>query len=319
MPAAASAVLGAAPRADVIYGIGMYTRSALASIVARSPLVLKMSQDPAYQRALRLGVFSGTLEEFQERQSNPVVGSLKSARQWSVRRAARVIIPSHYLADVAAAGWGLEPGRVSVIPNPAHPVDVSVPREELRERLGLRSPTFVFAGRLVPAKNVGLAISALAAVPSASLVVVGDGPEREGLERLIAELGLGDRVRMVGALPRSETIEWLRAADAAVLPSDWENFPHTAVEALAAGTPVIATAVGGVPEIIETDANGILIAAGDGPALSSAMASVVDDPDLLDSLRTGAQSSAGRYGRDVVFEALEAELLQAVRGGRGSG
>jgi glycosyltransferase involved in cell wall biosynthesis len=314
IPATAFAVLGSAPHADVVYGIGMYTRSTLASVVARAPLVLKLSQDPAYQRAVNLGVFSGTLEEFQEHQWNPVVGALKRTRQWSVRRAARVIIPSHFLANVARAGWGLSEDRISVIPNPAHPVDGSVPREQLRERLGLHSPTLVFAGRLVPAKNVGLAISALADVPSASLVIVGDGPERATLERLIADVGVGDRIRMVGALPRSETIEWLRAADAAVLPSDWENFPHTAVEALAAGTPMIATAVGGVPEIIETDVNGILIAAGDGPALSRAMASVTGDTELLERLRAGARSSADRYGRDVVFEALEAELVRAVRG-----
>src|SRR5436853_1780706 len=119
---------------------------------------------------------------------------------------------------------------------------------------------------------------------------------------------------MVGALPRSETIEWLRAADVAVLPSDWENFPHTAVEALAAGTPMIATAVGGVPEIIETDVNGILVSAGDGPAMAQAMARVVSDTGLLDRLRAGAQDSATRYDREVIFETLEAELLQAVSG-----
>jgi glycosyltransferase involved in cell wall biosynthesis len=310
LPAAALAVVAAAPRADVIYGIGMYTRSAMASSIVRTPLVLKLSQDPAYERALTLGAFSGTLEQFQEPHSSPVVRALKRARQWSVRRASRIIIPSRYLAEIAR-GWGLPEGRVSVVPNPAHPVDLSITREELRERLGLSSPTIVFAGRLVPAKNVPLAISALRDVPAASLVVIGDGPDRDALTGVIAESGLADRVRMMGALPRPETIEWLRAADAAVLPSDWENFPHAAVEALAAGTPVIATSVGGVPEIIETGVNGILISPGDAPALGRAIASVIEDPALLERLREGARNSAGRYDRDVVFEALERELTLA--------
>jgi glycosyltransferase involved in cell wall biosynthesis len=314
VPGTALTVVGAARGTDVVYGIGMYTRSALASSVFRVPLVLKLSQDPAFQRALTLGAFSGTLEEFQQPNPSPVVRALKRARQWSVRRAARIIIPSHYLAEVAT-GWGLPADRVSVVPNPAHPVDISVSREQLRERLGVSSPTLVFAGRLVPAKNVPLAISALRDVPAASLVVIGDGPERGELARMISESGLGDRVRMLGALPRSETIEWMRAADAVILPSDWENFPHVAVEALAAGTTVIATAVGGVPEIIETGSNGILVEAGDRAALSTAIASVVDDHALLERLRAGAQSSAQRYSRDVIFEALENELRLAADAG----
>jgi glycosyltransferase involved in cell wall biosynthesis len=145
--------------------------------------------------------------------------------------------------------------------------------------------------------------------------VIGDGPERGELARMISERGLGDRVRMLGALPRSETIEWMRAADAVILPSDWENFPHVAVEALAAGTPVIATAVGGVPEIIETGSNGILVEAGDRAALSTAIAAVVDDHALLERLRAGAQSSAQRYSRDVIFEALLNELRLAAGAG----
>jgi glycosyltransferase involved in cell wall biosynthesis len=316
VPGAALNVLSAAPRADVIYGIGMYTRSALAASVARSPLVLKLSQDPAYQRALVGGAFTGTLEEFQRDRSSPTVRALKRARRWSVKRASRIIIPSRYLADIAAANWDLEPERVSVIPNPAHPVDLSVERSGLRERLGLHSTTLVFAGRLVAAKNVALAISAVGSVDSVSLVVIGDGPERGALTELIDRSGLGDRVRMLGALPRAQTIEWLRAADAAVLPSDWENFPHTVVEALAAETPVIATAVGGVPEIIETDANGILVPPRDVAAMTRAIARVVADPTVLSRLREGARNSASRYDREAIFEALEAELLRAVAGDR---
>jgi anthranilate/para-aminobenzoate synthase component II len=153
----------------------------------------------------------------------------------SVSRAARIIIPSRYLAEIAAAYWGLKEGRVSVVPNPAHPVDLSLTRDELRDRLGLTSPTLVFAGRLVPAKNVALAISALRSVPTATLVVIGDGPQRGELTNLVGEEGLGDRVRMVGALPRSETIDWLRAADAACLP----------VLGICFGAQALAAALGG--------------------------------------------------------------------------
>ncbi len=307
---AAFAVLAAARRAEVVYAIGMYGRSTLASTVTRVPLVLKLSQDPAYDRARRLGIFSGTLEEFQAANRHPGVRALKRLRLRAVSRASRVIIPSAYLARIVK-GWGLPPERISVIPNPAPPVDQSIPRDIVRERLGVRSPAFVFAGRLVPAKNLRLAISALRGVSNASLVVIGDGPERPELSRAIDECGLGDRVSLKGALPHAETIQWLRAADAVVLPSAWENFPHAAVEALAAGTPVIATAVGGVPEIIETNVNGLLVPSGDAGAFGAAMASVVEDHALLERLRDGARRSAGRYQETASFEAIEKELRLA--------
>jgi glycosyltransferase involved in cell wall biosynthesis len=307
LPAGALTVLEAARRAELIYAIGIYGRSALASRAVRVPLVLKLSSDPAYERARSLGVFSGTLEEFQAPHRAPAVRALKRWRLWTVSRASRVIIPSRYLAGIVER-WGIPAERIDVIPNPAPSLDGLPSRDVLRERLGLGSPTFVFAGRLVRAKNLPMAISALGQVPGASLVLIGDGPERATVERAISESGLGDRVSLKGALPRPQAIEWLRAADAAVLSSDYENFPHAAVEALAAGTPVIATSVGGVPEIVESGVNGILVPAGDAMAFGAAMASLIEDPALSESLHKGAELAAGNYAADSIFETIATEL-----------
>ena len=311
LPAGALAIATEARRAEVIYSIGMYARSALASTLVRVPLVLKLSDDPAYLRARSLGVFSGTLEEFQQPQRKPVVRALKRLRLFALSRASRLIVPSRYLAEIAGR-WGLPAARISVIPNPAPPIDRSISRDALRARLGVRSPTFVFAGRLVPAKNLSLAISALREVRDGSLVVIGDGPSRAELMSAIAASGLGERVAMKGALPRSETVDWLRAADAAILPSDWENFPHSAVEALVAGTPVIATAVGGMPEIVKSGVNGILVPARDVEAFGRAMIAVVEDRSLLERLREGTRPAATRYEVGAAFAAIERELILAL-------
>ena len=310
-PAAGLSVLASARRAEVIYATGMYGRSVVAASVHRVPLVLKIVSDPAYERARRLGFFEGTLEKFQEFNDHRGVRALKRLRDFTVSRAARIVIPSRYLAEIAS-GWGLDPERISVIPNPAPPVDRSVSTDELRERLGVESPTFVFAGRIVEQKNLPLAVAALGQVAGATLIIVGDGPAQDELVKAIASSGAGDRIFLKGALPRSEAIAWMRAADAAVLPSDWENFPHAAVEALTAGTPVIATAVGGVPEIIEPGVNGLLVAPGDASAFGAAMTSVVEDPALLASLRDGAGQTADRYLPAKSFGAIEAQLALAL-------
>jgi glycosyltransferase involved in cell wall biosynthesis len=306
-PAAAVTVLAAARGVDVVYATGLYGRSALAAAVHRVPLVLKLVNDPAYERARRLGVFTGTIEEFQAPQAGRRLALLKAGRRRVVERAELIIIPSRYLAAIAY-GWGVAPERVRVVPNPAPSIDGATSRAELRHRLGFESPTFVFAGRLTPQKNLPLAISALSRVPGASLVVVGEGPSRAQVERVIDDAGLRDRVTLTGALPRSDAIEYMRAADASILPSDWENFPHAAVEALAAETPVIATAVGGVPEIVESGVNGLLVPRRDSEALAAAMTRLSEDDAFLAGLRAGALEAGERYRNDVVYGTIEAEL-----------
>jgi glycosyltransferase involved in cell wall biosynthesis len=314
----AVAATRAARWADVVYAAGMYTRSTLAATTNRVPLVMKLASDPAYERARRFGLFSGTLEAFQEPQASSRIQYLKRLRTAVLSRASRIVIPSEYLAKIAR-GWGIPADAVAVIPNPAPSLRQLVPREELRRRFGLVHTTFVFVGRLVPAKHLELAVSALRGVPEASLVIVGDGPERASVVEAIARAGLGDRVALKGALARAEAIDWLRAADAAVLPSAWENFPHAAVEALATGTPLIATAVGGVPEVIETGVNGILVPPGGEVEFAAAMRSLAADPELRSKLRRGAAASAGRYSVKRAYSGIERMLEDAVANRLGGG
>ena len=147
-----------------------------------------------------------------------------------------------------------------------------------------------------------------------TLVVVGDGPERAALERMAAELGLDGRVEFRGSVPRSEVLRLFRAADASLLPSAWENFPHTVVEALAVGCPVIATAVGGVPEVVRDGENGLLVPPGDPTALAAAITRFFADRDLRERLSAAAPASVAGYSEESVFGEIEAQLERV--GGR---
>jgi glycosyltransferase involved in cell wall biosynthesis len=309
LSAAALAVVSATRGRQVIYSAGLYTRSSLASRLCSVPLVMKLAADPAYERARRAG-FGGSLEDFQRPYRSRRIRYLKRQRGFALSRAVRVIVPSRYLAQFVS-GWGVLPERISVIPNPAPAIDLGEPREELRRRLGVSGPTFVFAGRFVRQKNLPLAVNALRHVDGAALVFVGEGPEAGAVAEAIDRAGLSDRVFVKGPVPRDVSVDWMRAADAALLPSDWENFPHAAVEALAAGTPVIATAVGGVPEIVESGVNGILVPAGDVDAFAAAMASLVRDNGLADRLRTAARQAATRFSAQRIYGSIAGELERA--------
>jgi glycosyltransferase involved in cell wall biosynthesis len=307
---AALLVRGAARRADVVYATSMIRRAALAARLARRPLVVKLVSDEVFERAMRSGGYTGTLDEFQHLGGSARTRALRAARNAALRSARHVFCPSGYLRDVAR-GWGLDSRRVSVLPNPAPELPDLPPREALRDELRLDGAVLVFAGRLGPQKALGDALDALAAVDGVSLVVAGDGPEREALERRTAELGLAARVRFLGSVPRERVLRLFRAADASVLPSAWENFPHTVVEALAVGCPVIATAVGGVPEVVRDGENGLLVPPHDSAALAAAIARFFGDPELRARLSEAAPGSVAAYSEEAVFGEIEAELARA--------
>jgi glycosyltransferase involved in cell wall biosynthesis len=292
-----------ARRADVVYTTGMFGRSSLGSLLARTPFVVKLTADPAYERARRWGLWRGSLEDFQR--STPVTTlPLRLARDADVRRAAHVITPSAYLRELAL-GWGVEPERATVLPNPAPPVPELRARAELRAELALDGPTLAFAGRLTAQKSLDAGIEA-ARRAGAALVVAGDGPDRAALERL-------GHARFVGPLPRQRVLELFRAADASLLSSSWENFPHTVVEALAVGTPVIATRTGGVAEVVRDGENGLVVEPGDVEALTHAIERFFADDGLAGRLRANAAASVAEYAPESVYGRLEEILAEAVR------
>ena len=296
-----------AARADVVYTTGMFGRSSAGSKLARRPYVVKLTADPAFERSRRRGFVSGSLEDFQHGGGGHRSAVLRALRNAELRAAAHVLCPSDYLRSLAL-GWGLEPDRVSVLPNPVPPVPELGEREELRASLGLNGATLAFAGRITRQKSLEVALDALARADGVSLVLAGDGDEVPELERRAAALGLGDRVRFLGPLPRNRVLELFRAADAALLSSSWENFPHTVVEALAVGTPVVATRTGGVAEVVEDGRNGLLVPAGDAEALAAAVRRYFEDGELRGRLRDAAAPSVAEYALERVYARLEAIL-----------
>jgi glycosyltransferase involved in cell wall biosynthesis len=301
-----------AREADVVYTTGMFGRSALGATMARKPYVVKLTADPAFERSRRRGLVEGDVDDFQRRAGGPAVALLRFARDIELRHAAHVFTPSAYLRELALA-WGVRPERVSVLPNPAPRIPQLPARDELRRTFGLNGATLAFAGRLTAQKSLGHALEAVAAAEGVELVIAGDGPDREPLERRAYELGIADRVRFLGAQPRERIVELFRAADATILSSSWENFPHTVVEALAVGTPVLAMEAGGVAEVVRDGVNGLLVAPGDTAALAEAVRRYFDEDALRERLRAAAADSVAEYAPERVFGDLEAALLRVAR------
>ena len=288
--------------ADVVYTTGMFGRSSLGAGLARTPFVIKLTADRGVRAlAAPRPLAAARSEEFQ-RQRSLRTAPLRLARNADVRRAAHVVTPSGYLRELAL-GWGVPPDRVTVLPNPAPPVPELRPRDELRRELGFDGPTLVFAGRLAAQKSLDVGIEA-ARRAGVALAIAGDGPDREALQRL-------GHARFLGPLPRQRVLELFRAGDASLLSSSWENFPHTVVEALAVGTPVIATRTGGVAEVVRDGENGLLVEPGDVAALAVAIDRFFGDAELAERLRANAAPSVADYSAERVYGRLEEILLRA--------
>jgi glycosyltransferase involved in cell wall biosynthesis len=308
----AALIRSRARRADVVYTTGMFGRSAAGALSARRPYVVKLTADPAFERSRRRGLVVGDVEQFQTGGGGPVGLVLRRARDFELRRAAHIFCPSAYLRKLVLS-WGIPSERVSVLPNPV-PMFSDLPgRDELRRDLGLNGATLAFAGRLTAQKSLGRALDAVAGANGVRLVIAGDGPDRPALEQHARDAGIADRVTFLGAQPRRRVVELFHAADATILSSSWENFPHTVVEALSVGTPVLAMEAGGVGEVVHDEQNGLLVPAGDTAALADAVRRYFADDALRERLRAAAARSVAAYAPERVFGELESALHRVAR------
>lgn len=298
--------------ADVVYATSMLGRASLGAALARRPVVVKLVADEAYERSKRLGLWDGDLEGFQRFEGGLRVKALRVARNRALGRVERLVCPSSYLASLAIS-WGVPEERVSVLPNPAPPLPALPSRETAREQLGIAGPTLAFAGRITRQKALEIGLAAVQQVPGTCCVIAGDGPDLDAVREAAATLGLEDRVRFLGAQTREGVLTLFRAADASLLSSTWENFPHTVVESLAVGTPVISTDAGGVPEVVTDEVNGLLVPAGDADALAAAIDRMLHEPGLRERLAAAAAGSVAHLSTEVVYGRLEELLSEAAQ------
>jgi glycogen(starch) synthase len=158
-------------------------------------------------------------------------------------------------------------------------------------------------GRLVPGKGVQYLLEAIPrirrAFPDLIITIVGDGPYRPELERLCASLELITMTRFIGSQPRSRLSELYAETDVVVIPSLSEVFPYVALEAAAAGTPIVATTVGGIPEILANGA--VLVPPGDAVALADGILTALSDPS--------SATARARLSQDRSLECFKFETM----------
>jgi glycosyltransferase involved in cell wall biosynthesis len=244
--------------------------------------------------------------------------------RWLCRRTSWTICVSQSDHELAILHRLAQPTRSEVIRNG---IDVGAFSSSYRARIeeggadrGARGPVIGTIGRLNPEKGHALLVEAagivLQEMPSVSFSIIGDGSQRGSLERLIASKGLVEQVQLPGST--HDVARVLSGFDVFVLPSHWEGLPISLLEAMASGLPIVATRVGGIPEVVGSSECAILVPPNDPNELASAILRLLRDPQRgLPLSKAAFERVSSEFGIQRMIERTEAvyrKVLEATDG-----
>jgi glycosyltransferase involved in cell wall biosynthesis len=216
---------------------------------------------------------------------------------------------------------GVSRERIEVVPNALalDPETITGDPAWLREtyQLPCRSPVCCAVGRLVPAKGYPTLLDAMARLAEKPIdlhcLIVGSGELHDALKRQIASLGLGQRVRLLGHCDRNDTLRIVKSSDIFVMPSYSEGMPLALLEAAALARPIVATRVGGIPQMLVDGEHALLVEPGDADALAAMLARVCEQTDAARDLGLRAQASIRqRHNVDAQADALAQAYRRAL-------
>jgi len=203
-------------------------------------------------------------------------------------------------------------GDVCVIPNGVELERFSVlSKKEARDRLKIadKDKIVLFVGRLRPQKNVACLIEAMKTVterdPKVKLLIVGEGPEGDGLRKMTSRLGLDEHVDFVATVPPEGIPAYMAAADVFVLPSLFEGFPNVILEAMAAGLPIVATRVSGLWETVVDGMNGFLVDSGSPQQVAEKAIFVLENHGISEEMAKSNRTKAAEFSWHAVASKLE--------------
>ncbi len=312
----------AAKNADIVYATDLYSVGYFAYLLKKilgKKYIIRFVGDSAWETAVSSGETKDYIVDFQKKKYSPRIEKLKKRRKKILLAADKVIVVSKFLAGIAQE-IGVENSKVQVVYNSIDFWDYPEDLEnisEIREKYGKNKKIILTICRLAPWKGVNGIIEIIPAlkekIGGISFLALGIGPELEGLEKLAVNLGVSANVHFLGKIRRRQILNYLKAADIFVLNANYEGFSHALLEAMKAGTPVVATNIGGNPEVIENNKEGILVGYNNREELLAAILRVLEDKAFAENLAARAKEKLKRFNWKKVIDETEKILKEAVQ------
>ncbi len=284
-----------------IYSVGFFAR--LAKKILGKKYIIRLAGDSAWETAVNRGWTQDYIVDFQKKTyADRRIEKLKARRRRILLDADRTLAVSEFIAGVARQ-IGVPAAKIKVIynsidfigDNPADAASV----EAIKEQYGHKAKIMVTACRLTPWKGVDTLIAILpqlmARVGPINFLILGDGSEMARLKEIAVDLKLEKQVHFLGRVAAPEVPNFLSAADIFVLNTNYEALSHTLLEAMKVGAPVVATAIGGNPEVIADGQEGLLVPYNDKAALGRALESVLKNNALAEKFIQQAKLKLAKF------------------------
>ena len=310
-------ILNRARFSDLIYAQDPVVSGLPAALVAalmRKRFILRVTGDYAWERGVALYGVHDNLDNFSREAGDYGlrVKFFKKLETWVAGRAEMIIVPSNYLKKIVG-NWQIDPAKIMVIYNSVDRPEESINKDVLRQKMQVAGRVMVSASALSPWKGFETLIRIFPDLQKKfsdlKFLIIGDGPERERLNRQIAVADLSESIMLTGRLDKTQSDTYLRLADVFVLNSGYESSPHQLLEVAALETPIVATSVGGNAEFIEHKTTGLLVGYNDAEELKEAIGRVLKEKSLAGKLARNALAEIPKFSRENMLAQLLNEVL----------
>lgn len=302
--------------ADIIFAqdpVSVGFPSIIVSKILRKKFLLKIVGDYAWEqfqtqsekRKIQNNNNFITLEKFQNERYDFKTEVRRKVERWVANKACKIIVPSKYLKKIVSM-WGIDKNNIEIIYNGFKYDRESGNKETIRALLQFEGKLIISVGRLVSWKGFDTLIEIFPNIKNkfkdVKLIIAGSGPNKELLQRLIDEKGLQESIALTGALQKDVLLRYIKASDVFALNTGYEGFSHQILEVMDIGVPIITTNIGGNPEIIENEKNGLLISYNNKKELEKAIIKLLDDKKYADKLVFSAKKKIQEFSEERMIK-----------------
>ncbi len=288
--------------ADVVYITDTYSVGYFAYLIKKitgKKYILRFAGNGAWETAVNKGWTNDYILDFQDKTYPKKIEKMKKRIKKIMVNADKVIAVCNFLGELAVK-IGVEESKIRVIYNSIGFIKRGkIQKIGLRDRFGKDAKIMVYSGRLVPWKGIDAVIKIVPKLinklGNVNFLVLGDGPEEENLKSQISNLKISGNVHLLGKVEHDKIIGYLQESDLFVLNTNYEGLSHAILEAMDAGTPVITTAVGGNPEIIDNGKDGLLVSYNNKEELFEAAVKILTNDDFKKSLIENAKEKLEKF------------------------